>query len=515
MKVVDLFDRGASLYPDRTCLIGNGLERSYREVRARTEAIAAALHRDGSAVGRKVAIYSHNDPVVFECMIGVLRAGGTWVPINSGNHRSENEELLRNFDVSFLFYQSRYEEEIAAIRSACPAITQYVCVDQAGIAAPSLDGWVVDWSAAAPTFDLPDGALAGIYSTGGTTGRPKGAMWTAMTWQTMVANFFVSQPCRKLPVHLVVAPMSHAAGGMSVTLSSAGATNVILPRFDAGEVLAAIEQHHVTHLFLPPTAIYMLLAHPNLNRHDYSSLECFLYAAAPMSIDKLRLCIATFGPVMAQCYGQSEAPMFCTYLSPAEHRLGDPAAERTLASCGRPTLLTPVAIMDDHGNILAADERGEVVVRGNLVMAGYYKNPEATNAASEHGWHHTGDVGYKDAEGYVYITDRKRDMIISGGFNIYPVEIEQVIWSHPAVLDCAVIGVPDKKWGEAVKAVIECRPGQTVSEEDILVLCKSRLGSKRTPKSVEIWDSLPRSPVGKVLKKLVRERFWTDLDRKI
>jgi acyl-CoA synthetase (AMP-forming)/AMP-acid ligase II len=337
----------------------------------------------------------------------------------------------------------------------------------------------------------------------------------------MIANFFLALPVKKPPVHLVIAPMTHAAGGVGVITMSVGATQVILPGFDAKKVMEAIEREKVTHLFLPPTAIYMLLAHPDVRKHDYSSLEYFIYAAAPMSVDRLRECLEVFGPVMTQTFGQAEAPMVCTVLTPSEHLPSDDSAQaralcdERLSSCGYPTPLTPLAIMDDDGKLLPGGERGEIVVRGNMVMPGYYKNPEATREASAHGWHHTGDIGFFDAQGYLHIVDRKKDMIISGGFNIYPGEIEQVIWGHPAVQDCAVIGVPDDKWGEAVKAVVELKPGAAVSEEELLRLCKERLGSVKAPKSVEFWDSLPRSPVGKVRKKDIRARFWEGRARSI
>ena len=235
-----------------------------------------------------------------------------------------------------------------------------------------------------------------------------------------------------------------------------------------------------------------------------------------MAIDKLRQCLKIFGPVMAQCFGQAESPMFCALLTAEDHNvIGDPAREHRLASCGRPALLTPMAIMDDDGNIMPRGEHGEIVVRGNLVMKGYYKNPEATAEVSQFGWHHTGDIGYLDDEGYLYIVDRKKDMIISGGFNVYPSEVEQVIWSHPAVQDCAVIGVPDEKWGEAIKAVIELKPDATVEPEAIIALCKENLGSVKAPKTVDFWDELPRSPVGKVRKKDIRDTFWQGQARRI
>jgi acyl-CoA synthetase (AMP-forming)/AMP-acid ligase II len=299
-------------------------------------------------------------------------------------------------------------------------------------------------------------------------------------------------------------------------LLAMGATQVIIPRVDPLDIMRCIQQHKVTTLFLPPTAIYSLLAHPRVREFDYSSLKYFIYAAAPMSAEKLKEALAIFGPVMAQTFGQAESPMLCTFLSPQEHLvIGDPQKEKRLLSCGRPTLMTQVEIMDEEGNLLPCDEKGEIVTRGNLVMKGYYKNEAATQQASAFGWHHTGDVGYKDSDGYLYIVDRKRDMIISGGFNIYPSEIEQVIWSHPAVQDCAVVGAPDDKWGEAVTAVVEVKPGLSVTPEALSAWCRERLGGMKTPKRIEIWDRLPRSPVGKVLKRDIREKYWAGRERRV
>jgi acyl-CoA synthetase (AMP-forming)/AMP-acid ligase II len=321
----------------------------------------------------------------------------------------------------------------------------------------------------------------------------------------------------KPPVHLCAAPMTHAAGVVALSLMGYGATNVVMNGVQLPELMANIETYGVTNLFLPPTAIYVMLAHPEVRNFDYSSLDYFVYAAAPMSVDKLREAIEVFGPVMAQSYGQAEAPMICTYLPPEAHveAIAGNKAHR-LASCGQPALLTPVEIMDDDGAVVPVGERGEIVVRGALVMKGYYKNAEATaEVTTADGWHRTGDIGLKDADGFVYIVDRKKDMIISGGFNIYPSEIEQVIWSHPAVQDCAVIGVPDDKWGEAVKAIVELKPGARADADEIVALCKRELGSVKAPKSVEFWDELPRSAVGKVRKKDMRDKYWAGRDRAI
>jgi acyl-CoA synthetase (AMP-forming)/AMP-acid ligase II len=315
-------------------------------------------------------------------------------------------------------------------------------------------------------------------------------------------------PPQKESVHLVVAPLTHAAGAATMGLSTFGTRNVLAPSPDPAVVLELIEREQVTHIFLPPTMIYRLLAHPDAKKRNCSSLEYVMYGAAPMSVDKLREGLALWGPVFVQFYGQSEVPGVITCLSRMDHIVSDdPQANKRLASAGRPSGACEVALMDDHGNIVGAGERGEIVARGELVAPGYFNNPEANAEARSHGWHHTGDIGVFDESGYLYLVDRKKDMIISGGFNIYPSEIEQLIWGHPAVQDCAVVGLPDADWGERVTAVIELKAGASVTAEEIISMCKERFGSLKTPKEVLFWEALPRSTVGKVLKKDIRAAF--------
>ncbi len=518
MRVIDFFDRGALLYPERAFMIAeDGASTSYREAQVLSHRTALAMHAAGFAHGKKAAIYSPNHPGAFDALLGLYRAGGVWVPINARNAVRENCYILDHNEAEFLFYHSSFEDNVAAIRAECPDIATYVCIDKAGAAAPSFADFVAGHEGImAPFADDPDD-ICGIFSSGGTTGRPKGILFTNALFETLIAAMVAHMPPDKPPVHLCAAPMTHAAGVVGLSLMAHGATNVIMNGVQLPQLMENIEKHGVTYLFLPPTAIYVMLAHPDVRDFDYSSLEYFVYAAAPMSVEKLREAMDVFGPVMTQTYGQAEAPMICTFFSPAGHAeaIATNKAHR-LASCGLPGLLTPVEIMDDDENILPVGERGEIVVRGRLVMAGYFKNPEATaEVTTSNGWHRTGDIGHKDEDGYIYIVDRKGDMIISGGFNVYPSEIEQVIWTHPAVQDCAVIGAPDEKWGEAVTAVVELKPGAKASAAEIVELCKQELGSVKAPKAVVFWDELPRSAVGKVRKKDIRDRFWQGRERKI
>jgi len=358
-----------------------------------------------------------------------------------------------------------------------------------------------------------------LSSTGGTTGMPKGVMNTHRSMQTFCAHFMIACPygAEDKPVNLAAAPMTHTAGLLSLPVTSRGGTVVVVTKPDPAILLAAIPKYRVTEFFLPPTVIYRLLDIPDLGKKvDFSSLKYFLYGAAPMSVEKLKQALEVIGPCMMGGYGQTEAPAAIAYLMPSAHFVdGKIASDDRLSSVGPPNPLISVEIMNEANQIVSQGETGEICVRGDLVMKGYYKAPEKTAETIINGWLHTGDVGHIDTEGYLHITDRKKDMIISGGFNVYPSEVEQVIWSHPAVQDCAVIGVPDEKWGEAVKAVVELNPGQSASADELIALCKEKLGSVKAPKSVDFVATLPRSPVGKVLKKDLRQQYWQGIERKI
>ena len=508
MRLTDFLDKGASLGAGAPCLSMNGRTRSYGEVQGLSWVIARALARSGVQPGDKVAILSANDPLAFCCVFGIARAGAVWCPVNPRNEAAENRELLDLFDCSCLIFQAAFAPLVARIAPDLPKVTTLVCLDDEVPGAVRFSDWI-DGLGADPWQAEPADDIAMIAGTGGTTGKPKGVMLTGHNIETMTALTLMSYPFDGRPAYLALAPLTHAAGVLCFPIMTLGGEIVVMPAPDLAGFLDLIGRHRITHTFLPPTLIYMLLDHPALAAADLTSLQCLWYGAAPMSAARLeQAIIGAIGPVMGQLFGQTEAPMMISTMAPRDHLRADgtPATER-FASAGRPTPLMTVAIMDEQGSVLPAGQRGEIVVRGPLVMAGYYKDPAATADVSRHGWHHTGDVGYLDPDDYLYIVDRAKDMIISGGFNVYSAEVEQALLAHPAVLDCAVIGLPDDKWGERVTAVIQSHPGQDVTDDELRTFVKARLGSVKTPKQIEVWPDLPRSKVGKVLKNEVKSRL--------
>ena len=420
----------------------------------------------------------------------------------------------------WLFFHSSLFERIGNVVARLPDLQQVICIDSSSQGYSSLTEFckhgeeisAVDWSD-------PSSKPQHVFSrwpTGGTTGPSKGVEMTNQNIITMfelgirhyVASF--EGPI----VHLAVAPITHAAGLMTSIFSAVGGTTVIQESFEPLEVLKAVEQHKVTHIFLPPTAYYALLDSANSSQFDLSSLKQILIAAAPVSAAKLKKGIEIFGPVICQCYGQAEAPMLISMLSPQV--LADAVKGKfpeRVYSCGEVTSCTDVAILDDDGRRLAMGEKGEICCRGPLVTPGYFEKAEATTEIRQHGWHHTGDVGYLDEYNFLYIVDRKKDMIITGGFNVFATEVEAPILEIEEVLECAVIGIPDQQWGEKVTAIVVLKASGSISEEKIIEIIKPKLGSVKIPKRIEFWDSIPKTAVGKTDKKAIRGEFWKGSER--
>lgn len=520
MRVIDFFDKGAQHNGDRLFTVSDEGNVTYAEAARYSRRLAAGLYARGFCLGDGVGVLAPNVSEGLLAMLGVWRAGGAWAPLNHLNALGATIEFMNEVKVQWLLLHSRFAGDVDEIRAKVPALKHVVCLDKPFAGAESMaDFLAAGEGAEVPDWSDPSGAPSAVcatWPTGGTTGASKAVVWTNDVFANLMDLATRHWPACEHPVNLMVAPITHAAGIMAVIESAQGATVVIRQRFDAEDALDCIERYGVTHLFLPPTAYYRLLEAQKACRRDCSSLKMLLLAAAPVSPDKFGEGVEAFGPCIAQCWGQAEAPLMLTYLPPeqvAAAVAGD-HLER-LASCGHPTFACQVAVMDDLGNLLPPGERGELVARGRLVAPAYYNRPEATAEVRTFGWHHTGDVGYLDEYGFVYIVDRKKEMVITGGFNVYPAEVESAILALPEVRDCAVIGIPDDQWGEAVCALVIPADPLWADAGHIISASKAALGPVKAPKVVYFVDSLPSTPVGKIDKKALRVRYWKDRTRSV
>jgi len=366
-----------------------------------------------------------------------------------------------------------------------------------------------------PTEEVKTDDPSILFYTSGTTGRPKGAIHTHKSILAEAAA--VGQNFTTKDIALCVMPFFHVAGSAVYLFPAyaSGATIVIHKKFDELAILQTIEREKVTYICLVPAMIIRLLEHPETDKYDLSSLRTIVYTGAPMPFEALKQGVKRFGKIFVQLLGQTET-LNLTILEKEDHNIKGSAKEtRRLESVGRPPKAGQIRLVDEKDNDVPVGEVGEIIARSDRMMKGYWKMPKETAETIKDGWLHTGDLGRMDEDGYIYIVDRRKDMIISGGENIYSREVEEVLYTHPAVQEAAVVGIPDEKWGESVKAVIVLRKGHTATEEDIINFCKDRLASYKKPRSVEFWDSLPMTGSGKIMKNEIREKYWKGYEKKV
>jgi fatty-acyl-CoA synthase len=496
---------------DRPCMYLGDEVLTGRQVRDEVSRYAQAFASLGIAKGSPVSVLSKNRPEVLFNSGAMMVSGVRSTPLHPLGSLDDHAYCVEDAEIGTLVFDPSFSERAAALRERAPGL-RLLSLGPADVG----DDLLVLASKFEPeplvVADLAGEDVSGLNYTGGTTGKPKGVMGTYRGAAIMTHIQMTEWQWPDEVRYLVCTPLSHAGAAFFIPTLLRGGCIVVLPGFEPAAVLEAIEKYRITAMMLVPTMLYVLLDHPDIDRRDLSSLETIYYGAAAMSPTRLREAIERFGPIFFQYYGQAECPMTVTVLRKEEHDLSRPAR---LASCGRPVPWLHVALLDDDGDRVPRGEPGEICVRGPMVMKGYWKKPEQTAEAFRADWLHTGDIATEDDEGFYTIVDRKKDMIVSGAFNVYPREIEDVLATHPGVAQAAVIGVPDEKWGEAVKAVVVRRPGATVAADELITLVKERKGSHYAPKTVDFADSIPLSPLGKPDKKALRAAYWQGADRQV
>jgi long-chain acyl-CoA synthetase len=521
MHVAHFVHRSAQRWPDRPLWLGVDFAISYREGAARLNRIARQLLQRGRR-GDRVAILSVNRFEAFEAYLAAMNAGMAAVPLNPKLHAKEIAYMIADSGARFVVFSPEYEAALQTVRAELPDVAHWVRIGEGTADESTLvySELLEGSDNSPPEVDIPTDSLAWLFYTSGTTGKPKGAMETHRNLVTMVQQFLLGilRDACETDVMLHTAPIAHGTASVGLAHLAVGAAQSFPTStgFDPAHIFGLVEKLKVTSSFLAPTMVQMLLQSPERERFDISSLKNIVYGGGPMYVELLKQALAGFGPVFHQIYGQGEAPMTCAAMPKWEHRTdGDAAMTRRLASAGREMPAVMIRIVDDDDRPLGANEAGEIVVRGDLVMSGYWNQPEASAETLRGGWLHTGDIGHLDEHGYLYITDRKKDLIISGGSNIYPREIEEVLLQHAAVSEACVVGVPDNRWGEAVKAVVVLRPDAVADESALIAFCQERIASYKKPKSIEFVSALPKSAYGKVLKRELRDRYWVGKGRSV
>jgi fatty-acyl-CoA synthase len=507
----ELMARALSRHDERVAVRLADQVVTYRGYREAVSRFAQAYAAVGLCRSSPVATLSRNRVEVLYTMGASIMAGCRGTPLHPLGSLDDHAYVLGHAEIDALVYDPAYEEHAVALRERVPGLRllslgpSSAGEDLIALAARFVPGPLE------PVRPRPED-VSGLSFTGGTTGRPKGVLSSyrimAALSQIQMAEWQWPQEVR----FLVCAPLSHAAAAFTLPVLLAGGSFVVMSSFSPQGWLAAVEEHRITATMIVPAMLYAILDHPDLSTRDTSSLETVFYGTAVVSPARMAQAIERFGPVFFQFYGQNEAPMSVTVLRKEEHDLARPGR---LASCGRPVPWVRAELLDDDCRPVPRGEPGEICVQGPLVMLGYYRMPEETAAIMRGGWLHTGDVAREDEDGFWTIIDRKKDLIISGGFNVYPREIEDVLTGHADVSAAAVIGVPDDKWGEAVKAVVVARPGATVDTEALIALVRERKGPVYAPKSVDVVETLPLTPVGKADKVALRERYWAGQERRV
>ncbi|MFC1532244.1 AMP-binding protein [Thermodesulfobacteriota bacterium] len=515
MNIPLLINRCVNRFTERIALVHEDTRLTFRELEEQTNSIANNLLSLGLTKRDRVALLSPNRIELVLGEYGIYKAGLVSVPLNARLSMDETIHMLNNSEASAFLIGKEYIDEFDKVRDKAETVKHFMAISN------PLDYMMSFKELLQGPFTPPDvnidmDDLCSLRYTSGTTGKLKATMMShrnrisSTKKRLLIPDVELDQ--NSVACH--VGPITHASGAMVLPTWWMGGCNLILNGFDEKILLVTIEEERVTHMFAAPTMLNMLMAYPDVRKYDLSSLRTIWYGSSPMPVTRIREALEIFGPVFIQGYGQTETASAITFLSKEDHLVGDdPVKIKRLSSCGVPNLECDVRVVNAEGEDVKPGEIGEIIERGDDSMVGYWNDPELTRETIKDGWIYTRDMATVDEAGYIYIVDRKSDMIISGGFNVYPSEVENAIYTHPAVFEAGVIAVPDEIWGESVKACVVLKPGESATEEEIIIHCKECIASYKKPKSVDFMDELPKNPYGKVLRRKLKEKYWVDQER--
>ncbi|MCX5916667.1 MAG: long-chain-fatty-acid--CoA ligase [Deltaproteobacteria bacterium] len=513
MTIGEILAVNAANFPGKIALIMGEERLNFREMNAASNRMANALIREGIGEGVRVAVLEKTTPRAIQMIFGVAKSGATLVMVNNLLRPRELEFILQDCEPSYLFVGEGFEDQILSLRPKLSSLRKLISLGEGEKGILSFAEWIEGASSAPPDRKVQEGALFNLLYTAGTTGVPKAALYShSRFWQNLLSTVIDTPGMGYNDIWLGPVPLYHI-GGFATLIRAFLMSNTVILRdsFDPVAFLQTIEKEKATILYAYPTMIHALVNHPEAEKFDLSSLRLVVYGGSAMPLATLHKAFEVFRCNFLQRYGSTECcGAGISVLTPEDHRRamgGDEKARQLLASAGRATVGTVIKIVEESGKeITEPDIPGEIVARLNAPMEEYWKRPEDSRETLKDGWLYTGDIGKKDREGFLYIIDRKKDVIISGARNIYPREIEEVLHSHPAILEAAVIGVPDEYWVESVKAFLVLRPGKKTTEEGIIAFCKENMASYKKPRFVEFVPSLPKNPGGKIDKKELKRQ---------
>ncbi|MFC1824772.1 long-chain-fatty-acid--CoA ligase [Thermodesulfobacteriota bacterium] len=518
MNFKDLFSKVGFMFPDHEALVCKDTKMTGRQLFERVNRVSNALLDLGLKKGDRVAVLMNNSSQAVECFFGIMCSGLVYLPLNARNSVEEHLYMLNDAEAGAIIMGDEFGELLTPALSEAPTVSHVICgTRNPPDSVQSYEALLIGASPDEPQADLLDDDVCRLNYTSGTTGKPKGVLLTHRNFVTAELNYILTGQIEEHDTVLLSGPVTHASGAHILPHVLQGARAIVLENFDPKVILEHIQKERITTLMVVPTMLAFILAQPDVEKYDLSSLKTIRYGASPIPLEVLKKAIKVFKQTgFIQGYGLTEGGAPLTALSKKDHILdGTEKNLKRLLSIGRELPTASVRIVDEEGNTLPLNDVGEIAVRSDMTMKGYWNNPEATATALRGGWLHTRDMGYRDEDGYIYLVDRKEDMIISGGFNIYPKEVEDIIYMHPAVFEATVFGIPDDLWGESVKAVVSLKEGMSATADEIIDHCKNHLASYKKPKSVDFIKEIPKNPTGKILRRQLREPYWGKGNRKV